>query len=242
MPASLAERRFTSDLKHLVGETVRVRLVEVDPEKRRAIVNRKMVLEEEAVAGRDAFWQNTHEGDVVKGVVRRLTKFGAFVDLGGIDGLLHISDLDYYRVKDPSEVVSIDQQLELKVLKLDPDAGRISLGLKQMKMEPWEAFAHDFASGDVVHGTVVRITPWGAFVNVRPGIDGLIHISELDNRRVEKVDDVVSVGKEVEAKILEIDLNRKRLSLSLRALLGEESYDQDTMDQMIEEVQEQENQ
>ena len=155
---------------------------------------------------------------------------------------MKISDLDYYRVKDPSEVVSIDQQLELKVLKLDPDAGRISLGLKQMKMEPWEAFAHDFASGDVVHGTVVRITPWGAFVNVRPGIDGLIHISELDNRRVEKVDDVVSVGKEVEAKILEIDLNRKRLSLSLRALLGEESYDQDTMDQMIEEVQEQENQ
>ena len=240
MPASLAERRFTSDLKHLVGETVRVRLIEVDSEKRRAIVNRKMVLEEESVAGREAFWQNTHEGDVVKGVVRRLTKFGAFVDLGGIDGLLHISDLDYYRVKDPSEIVSVDQELELKVLKLDPEAGRISLGLKQMKMEPWEAFAQDFANGDIVHGTVVRITPWGAFVNVRPGIDGLIHISELDNRRVEKVEDVVAVGQEVEAKILEIDLTRKRLSLSLRAMLGEDSYDQDAVDQMIEEVQESE--
>jgi len=240
MPASLAERRFTSDLKHLVGETVRVRLIEVDSEKRRAIVNRKMVLEEESVASRDAFWQNTHEGDVVKGVVRRLTKFGAFVDLGGIDGLLHISDLDYYRVKDPSEVVKVDQELELKVLKLDAEAGRISLGLKQMKMEPWEAFAQDFANGDIVHGTVVRITPWGAFVNVRPGIDGLIHISELDNRRVEKVEDVVAVGQEIEAKILEIDLTRKRLSLSLRAMLGEDSYDQDAVDQMIEEVQESE--
>ena len=240
MPASLAERRFTSDLKHLVGETVRVRLIEVDSEKRRAIVNRKMVLEEEAVAGRDTFWQSTHEGDVVKGVVRRLTKFGAFVDLGGIDGLLHISDLDYYRVKDPSEVVKVDQELELKVLKLDPEAGRISLGLKQMKMEPWEAFSKEFANGDIIQGTVVRITPWGAFVNVRPGIDGLVHISELDNKRVEKVDDVVAVGQEIEAKILEIDLTRKRLSLSLRAMLGEDSYDQDAVDQMIEEVQESE--
>jgi 4-hydroxy-3-methylbut-2-enyl diphosphate reductase len=240
MPASLAERRFTSDLKHLVGETVRVRLIEVDSEKRRAIVNRKMVLEEEAVTGRDVFWQNTHEGDVVKGVVRRLTKFGAFVDLGGIDGLLHISDLDYYRVKDPSEVVKVDQELELKVLKLDAEAGRISLGLKQMKMEPWEAFAQEFANGDIVHGTVVRITPWGAFVNVRPGIDGLVHISELDNKRVEKVDDVVAVGQEIEAKILEIDLTRKRLSLSLRAMLGEDSYDKEAVDQMIEEAQESE--
>lgn len=240
MPASLAERRFTSDLKHLVGETVRVRLIEVDSEKRRAIVNRKVVLEEEAVAGRDTFWQSTHEGDVVKGVVRRLTKFGAFVDLGGIDGLLHISDLDYYRVKDPSEVVKVDQELELKVLKLDPEAGRISLGLKQMKMEPWEAFSKEFANGDIIQGTVVRITPWGAFVNVRPGIDGLVHISELDNKRVGKVDDVVAVGQAIEAKILEIDLTRKRLSLSLRAMLGEDSYDQDAVDQMIEEVQESE--
>ncbi|MCE5197229.1 MAG: bifunctional 4-hydroxy-3-methylbut-2-enyl diphosphate reductase/30S ribosomal protein S1 [Negativicutes bacterium] len=238
MPASLAERRFTSDLKHLIGETVRVRLVEVDPEKRRAIVNRKIVLEEEAAVAKEAFWQNTHEGDVVKGIVRRITKFGAFVDLGGIDGLLHISDLDYYRVKDPSDVVKINDELELKVLKLDAEAGRISLGLKQMKMEPWEAFAQEYAAGDVVQGTVVRITPWGAFVNVRPGIDGLIHISELENHRVEKVEDVVAVGQQVEAKILDIDLNRKRLSLSLKALQTEEGMDEAAVEEMKEEVNE----
>jgi len=238
MPASLAERRFTSDLKHLIGETVRVRLIEVDPDKRRAIVNRKMVIEEEAAIAREGFWQNTHEGDIVKGIVRRITKFGAFVDLGGIDGLLHISDLDYYRVKDPSDVVKVNDELELKVLKLDAEAGRISLGLKQMKMEPWEAFAQEYASGDVIQGAVVRITPWGAFVNVRPGIDGLIHISELENRRVEKVEDVVAVGQQVEAKILEIDLNRKRLSLSLKALQTEESIDEAAVEEMKEEVNE----
>lgn len=238
MPASLSELRFTSDLKHLVGQTVRVHLIELEPEKRRAIVNRKSVLEEEAKEKREAFWANTVEGDVVHGIVRRITKFGAFVDLGGVDGLLHISDLEYFRVNDPSDVVSIDEELDLKVLKLDPESGRISLGLKQMKMEPWEAFAQDHAADEEIQGTVVRITPWGAFVNVRPGIDGLIHISELTDYRVEKVEDVVNVGQEVTAKILDIDLVRKRLSLSLRAMLYTEEYEDDYEDEYEDDYEE----
>ncbi|MCL2497749.1 MAG: bifunctional 4-hydroxy-3-methylbut-2-enyl diphosphate reductase/30S ribosomal protein S1 [Symbiobacteriaceae bacterium] len=220
MPASQAERRYTNDLKHLVGETVRLKLLEVDPsrDKRRAIVSRKAVLDVEAEAAKQEFWGKVSEGDLVTGVVRRLTEFGAFVDLGGVDGLLHISDMAYHRVNKPSDIVAIGDELQLKVLKLNPEASRVSLGLKQMQPKPWEALSQELLQGDIIQGTVVRIAPWGAFVNVRPGIDGLIHISELDVQRVATVDDVVQIGDVIQAVVLSVNPEKERLSLSLRAI------------------------
>ena len=218
MPASQAERRFTSDLRHLVGETIRVKLLEVDRAKERAIVSRKAVLDLEADTAKEAFWGKVSEGDIVTGVVRRLTDFGAFVDLGGVDGLLHISDMAYHRVNKPSDIVAIDQELQLKILKLNPDTSKVSLGLKQLQPRPWEALSNELQQNDIIEGTVVRTTAWGAFVNVRPGIDGLIHISELDNQRVAKVEDVVQIGDHVQVMVLGINASDERLSLSLKAV------------------------
>lgn len=218
MPASQAERRFTSDLRHLVGQTVRVKLLEVDRDKQRAIVSRKAVLDQEADVAKEAFWGRVSEGDIVKGVVRRLTDFGAFVDLGGVDGLLHISDMAYHRVNKPSDIVAIDQEIELKILKLNPETSKVSLGLKQLQPRPWEALSQEIQPNDIISGVVVRTTAWGAFVNVRPGIDGLIHISELDNQRVAKVEDVINIGDEVQVMVLSINPDQERLSLSLKAV------------------------
>jgi len=245
MPASHAERRYTSDLKHLVGQTVKVKLLEVEREKHRAIVSRKFVLDQEAEAARQEFWGRVSEGDTVRGKVQRLTEFGAFVDLGGVDGLLHISDMAYHRVNKPSDIVAIGDELELRILRLDPEKSKVSLGLKQMQPRPWEALSSELMQGDVIEGTVVRITAWGAFVNVRPGIDGLIHISELDNQRVAKVDDIVQIGDVVRVVVLGINPERERLSLSLKALKepqldegveeGYDGYQEEAAEQLGEE-------
>jgi len=231
MPASQAERRYTNDLKHLVGQTVRVKLLEVDREKHRAIVSRKYVLDIEAEEARSLFWEGVAEGDIVRGIVRRLTDFGAFVDLGGVDGLLHISDMAYHRVSKPSDIVAIGDEVELKILKLNPETNKVSLGLKQIHPRPWEALGQELQQGDIIEGTVVRITAWGAFVNVRPGIDGLIHISELDNQRVAKVDDIVSIGDVVQVAVLNINPEKERLSLSLKALAVPLEYDDQEYDE-----------
>ena len=217
MPASQAERRFTNDLRHLVGTTARVKLIEVERNKR-AIVSRKAVLDMEDELAKEAFWGKAVEGEIVHGVVRRLTDFGAFVDIGRVDGLLHISDMAYHRVSKPSDIVSIGQEIDLKILKLSPDTGKVSLGLKQIQPKPWEALIKEIHPNDIIEGVVVRITAWGAFVNVRPGIDGLIHISELDNQRVNKVDDVIAIGDKVQVLVLSINPDQERLSLSLKAL------------------------
>jgi len=232
MPASQAERRFTNDLKHLVGQVVRLKLLEVDREKRRAIVSRKAVLDLEAEVARQAFWDRVSEGDIISGVIRRLTDFGAFVDLGGVDGLLHISDMAYHRVNKPSDIVSIGDEVVLRVLKMNPETSKVSLGLKQMQPKPWEALSQELQQGDIVEGTVVRITPWGAFVNVRPGIDGLIHISELDNHRVDKVDDIVQIGDTVQVAVLSINPEKERLSLSLKALKPVYEQEEDYLEYM----------
>ncbi len=240
LPASMVDRRFVSDLGTFVGQDVQVRVVEMEKDRRNVIVSRKAVTEEENAKVKEMLWASIQEGEIRHGVVRRLADFGAFVDLGGVDGLLHISDISHGRIKHPNEMVNVGDELDLMVLKLDRERGRISLGLKQTQPEPWQAAAAELHAGDLVEGKVVRITPWGAFVNIKPGLDGLVHISELANRRVAKVEDVVNVGDPVKAKVLDVDVDKKRLSLSLRALV--EDQEQAEVQQYLEQQEESQDQ
>ena len=176
------------------------------------------MVKEENEARKAEAWSKLAEGEVVKGVVRRLTDFGAFVDLGGVDGLIHVTDLSWAHVKHPSEVVSPDQEVEVKILSLDKERERIQLGLKQLQPKPWDTAPEKYPEGAIVTGKVVRITTFGAFVELEPGIDGLVHISQCAPTRINKVEDAVNVGDEVTVKVLAIDPAAKRISLSIRAL------------------------
>ena len=160
---------------------------------------------------------------MIKGVVRRLTDFGAFVDIGGVDGLIHVTDLSWSHVKHPSEIVHPDQEVEVKILNLDHERERIQLGLKQMQPKPWDVAPQKYPEGSVVIGKVVRITTFGAFVELEPGVDGLVHISQCAATRIDKVEDAVNVGDEINVKVLSIDPQAKRISLSIRALLEDEN-------------------
>ncbi|MEW6521993.1 MAG: bifunctional 4-hydroxy-3-methylbut-2-enyl diphosphate reductase/30S ribosomal protein S1 [Bacillota bacterium] len=216
VPASQVERGYVSDLGKYVGRTLRLRVLELDREKSRAILSQRVVLEEEHEKLRAQTWGTIEEGQVRRGVVKGLTDFGAFVDLGGVDGLLHVSELSWGRVKHPSDVLKEGQALDVKVLRVDRDKGRISLGLKQIMDDPWANLTERFPVGGVVKGRVTRLAPFGAFVELEPGVEGLVHISEMADRHVGKPEEVVSPGEEVKAKILRVRPADRRISLSLK--------------------------
>jgi 4-hydroxy-3-methylbut-2-enyl diphosphate reductase len=216
IPASHVSRGFVKDLKPFVGQEIKVRVIELDRPRNQVILSRKLILEEEQRRLREETWRNINEGEVRTGVVKRLTDFGAFVDLGGVDGLLHVSELSWGRVKHPSEVVHEGQEIKVKVLKVDRENERISLGYKQILPDPWTSIQERYVEGSVVAGKVVRLAPFGAFVELQPGIDGLVHISQLADRRVAKPEEVVSVGQEVKVKVLGVNPQAHRISLSLR--------------------------
>lgn len=216
MPAGQVERGYVADLGKYLGQTLRARVIEVDKQKNRVILSRKVLLEEERQRNRERIWTELEEGQVRSGTVKSLTDFGVFVDLGGVDGLIHISELSYGRVKHPSEVLAVGDQINVKVLRLDREKGKVSLGYKQTLSDPWEVATQKYAEGSVVTGRVVRLTTFGAFVELEPGIDGLIHISQLADRRVIKPDEVVNPGQEVRVKILSVRPEERRISLSLR--------------------------
>lgn len=218
IPASQATAHRNDKLEELVKKTVRFKIIEVNEQRLKAVGSIRMVLNAEKDEVRNKFWDTANVGDVFKGEVKSLTTYGAFVDLGGIDGMVHISELSWNRIKHPSEVVSVGDTIEVFIKALDREAGRISLGYKKDDDNPWVKFEQEYKLDDVVKAKVVSITPFGAFAQIVPGIDGLIHISQLANKRVTNVKDVVSIGDEVEAKITEIDVEGKRISLSVRAL------------------------
>jgi 4-hydroxy-3-methylbut-2-enyl diphosphate reductase len=222
VPASQLSNRYVEKIGEFVGQTMKLKIIEVDDQKRRIVASRKAVLKEEATARKEEIWGTLHEGDVIKGIVRRLTDFGAFVDIGGVDGLIHVTDLSWAHVKHPSEIVHPDQEVEVKILSLDPERERIQLGLKQMQPKPWDLAPQKYPEGSVVTGKVVRITTFGAFVELEPGVDGLVHISQCALTRINKVEDAVNVGDVVNVKVLSIDPEAKRISLSIRALLEQE--------------------
>ena len=217
VPASQAALSSIEDLSTCIGETWQMRVMEVDRAAGRVVLSRRAILEEEREKARLEAYSKLHEGDIVEGKVTRLTNFGAFVDLGaGVEGLLHVSEIAWERVNNPADRLTVGEILKIQIIKIDPEAGRISLTLKQLHPHPWIGVAERFPEGTVTTGKVVRIQPFGAFVRLADGIDGLVHISQLADRRVNKPEEVVSLGQEVKVKVLKVDQEAKRISLSMQ--------------------------
>ena len=224
IPASMASERFMKDLQPLVGTEANFKIVNIREDRRgkKAIGSIKVVAQAERAEKVAAFMAEVEEGKVYTGTVKTLTDFGAFVDLGGVDGLIPISQLSWQRIKHPSEVVKVGDQVEVTILKVDKEAQKISLGYKKTEDNPWEIAKRTFNEGDVVNVKVVRLVPFGAFVELIPGIDGLVHISQIANKRIGKPEDVLTVGEMVDAKITEIKWDEKKIGLSIRALIAPE--------------------
>lgn len=216
VPASRLDIRYIEDIKSFVGQTLQFKIIKFEPESRKIVLSRREILEEQEKARKEQVWASIEEGQTRTGVVRRLAAFGAFVDLGGVDGLLHVSEMGWGRVKNPGDVVKVGQEIEVYVLAVDREKEKISLGLKQLRVNPWEAAAEKYAVGNIVSGKVVRIVPFGAFVMLEDGVDGLVHISQISWERVEKVEDALQIGQEISAKVLELDVENKKISLSIK--------------------------
>ena len=222
VPASQATLRRDDKLEELVNKEVQFKIIEVNEQRGRAVGSIKEVAKAQKNEAQAKFWESVNVGDTFKGQVKSITDFGVFVDLGGIDGMVHRTELSWTRIKHPSDVCKVGDVLEVYIKDLDKEKNRISLGYRKAEDNPWEIFKSKYNVDDVVKATVVSVTPFGAFAQIIPGIDGLIHISQIANQRVDKVADLLSVGQEVEAKITEIDAENQRISISMRALLPEE--------------------
>jgi small subunit ribosomal protein S1 len=216
LPASLVDIRRVQDLDEFMGQQLRCKVIELNRSRNNVVLSRRAVLEEERREMRQAILDRLSPGDIVEGTVSNIVDFGAFVDLDGIDGLIHISELSWSHVNHPSELLEIGQQVRVKVLDIDRERQRISLGLKQTQSDPWQQVIDTYDQGDVVEGRVTKVVTFGAFVEVVPGVEGLVHISELAQHHVENPREIVSQGETVQAKIIEMDAERRRLSLSLK--------------------------
>ena len=218
IPASMLDTRFVRNTERFVGQEFDAKIKEVDPKENRFILSRREVVEASAAAARAEVFGKLHVGDIVTGKVARITSFGAFIDLGGVDGLVHLTELSHERNVSPKSVVTVGEEIQVKVLDLNEEEGRVSLSLKATTPGPWDGVEQKLAAGDVIEGTVKRLTDFGAFVEVLPGIDGLVHISQISHKRVENPKDVLKVGQEVTVKVLEVNASDERVSLSIKAL------------------------
>lgn len=222
IPASLVERHFVEDFADYKGRTLRLKVVELDKDNNKLILSQRAVLDEEALDQKRNVLHSLKSGDIVEGRVQRLTDFGAFIDVGGVDGLVHISQLAHHRVDKPSDVVSEGDTVKVKILSVDVDSERVSLSIKDTTPGPWEQFTQTVKAGDVLDGTVRRLVSFGAFVEVAPGVEGLVHISQIANKHIGTPSEVLSEGDTVQVKVLDVSTEEKRISLSIRALLEEE--------------------
>ena len=225
LPASLVEMRRVRDLDPYIGQELEAKIIELDKHRNNVVLSRRAYLEETQSAVRSDFLHQLQKGQVRKGVVSSIVNFGAFVDLGGVDGLVHVSELSWKHIDHPSEVVTVGDEVTVEVLDVDLDRERVSLSLKATQEDPWRVFARTHAVGQIVPGKVTKLVPFGAFVRVEEGIEGLVHISELAQRHVEVPDQVVGVGEEVMVKVIDIDLDRRRISLSLKQ--ADEDYSEE---------------
>ncbi len=216
LPASLVDIRRVQDLDEFMSKTLRCKVIELNRSRNNVVLSRRAVLEDERKEMRQAILDRLSPGDVVEGTISNIVDFGAFVDLDGIDGLIHISELSWSHVNHPSEVLQIGQEVRVKVLDIDRDRQRISLGLKQTQSDPWQQVVDTYDEGDVLEGRVTKVVTFGAFVEILPGVEGLVHISELAHHHVENPREIVSQGETVRAKVIEMDAERRRLSLSLK--------------------------
>ena len=216
LPASLVEMRRVRDLQPYVGQELEAKIIELDKNRNNVVLSRRAWLEQTQSEVRQNFLTQLQKGQIRKGVVSSIVNFGAFVDLGGVDGLVHVSELSWKHIDHPSEVVEVGQEVTVEVLDVDMDRERVSLSLKATQEDPWQAFARTHQIGQIVPGKVTKLVPFGAFVRVEEGIEGLVHVSELAERHVEIPEQVVQVNDDVMVKIIDIDLERRRISLSLK--------------------------
>jgi small subunit ribosomal protein S1 len=222
LPASLVEMRRVRDLQPYVGEQLECKIIELDKNRNNVVLSRRKFLEETQSEFRNEFLSTLQKGEIRQGVVSSIVNFGAFVDLGGVDGLVHVSELSWKHIDHPSEVVEVGDEVQVEVLDVDMERERVSLSLKATQEDPWQKFAREHAVGELVEGEVTKLVPFGSFVKVADGIEGLIHISELADRHVEVPEAVVNVGDKIEVKVIDIDTVRRRISLSLKqATAGE---------------------
>ena len=221
LPASLIELRRVRDLTPYLGQEVEAKILELDKNRNNVVLSRRALLEESQTANRSTFLNDLAKGQIRTGVVSSIVNFGAFIDLGGVDGLVHVSELSWKHIEHASEVVEVGQEVTVEVLEVDQDRERVSLSLKATQEDPWQLFARTHAIGQYIPGKVTKIVPFGAFVRVADGIEGLVHISELSAKHVEHADQVVTVNQDVFVKLIDIDLERRRISLSLKQALEE---------------------
>jgi small subunit ribosomal protein S1 len=224
VPASQLAQRYVEKIGQFVDQKMRLKIIEVDKAKKRIVASRKEVIAEESASKKAAAWEKIKEGDIITGIVRRFADFGAFVDLGGVDGLIHITDLSWSRVGHPSEILAINQEVSVKVISVDRERERIQLGYKQLQPKPWDNIEEKYPIGLVLERNVVRIRPFGAFIELEPGVDGLVHISQCALTRVAKVEDALTVGQPVKVKVLSVDTEAKRISLSIKEVLKDEAF------------------
>ncbi|HEW6324051.1 TPA: 30S ribosomal protein S1 [Streptococcus pneumoniae] len=218
IPASMLDTRFVRNAERFVGQEFDAKIKEVNAKENRFILSRREVVEAATAAARAEVFGKLAVGDVVTGKVARITSFGAFVDLGGVDGLVHLTELSHERNVSPKSVVTVGEEIEVKILDLNEEEGRVSLSLKATVPGPWDGVEQKLAKGDVVEGTVKRLTDFGAFVEVLPGIDGLVHVSQISHKRIENPKEALKVGQEVQVKVLEVNADAERVSLSIKAL------------------------
>lgn len=237
LPASLVDRNYVKDINPYVGKDIRAEIIELDREKNKVVLSAKAIAEKDYQEKINKLWDELSEGQIRKGVVKRITDFGAFIDIGGVEGLLHISELSWGRVKHTSEVLKEGQEIEVYVLSVDREKGRISLGLKQLTAHPWDNIEDKYKAGDIVEGKVVSIVPFGAFVELEEGVEGLVHISQLSRKHVAKTEEVVEIGEQIPVKILDINREDRRISLSLKDAVGVE-IEENVEDKPLEDVSE----
>ena len=223
IPASQSGIAKGGDMAGMVGKTVQLKITEVNRARRRVIGSIRAVNAEERKANREKIWAEIEEGKKYQGVVKSLTSYGAFVDIGGVDGMVHVSELSWNRIKNPAEVVKVGDEIEVFVISFDAEKKKISLGYKTAEMNPWNQFMTNYNIGDVVDAKIVKLMTFGAFAEIIPGVDGLIHISQIADKRIGKPEDVLAEGQEVQVKITDVDAENKRISLSIRALLAPEA-------------------
>ncbi len=227
IPASLVERHYVEDFSDYRGKTVRLKVIEMDRERNKLILSQRAVLDDEVTEKKKQTLSSVSEGQVIEGTVQRLTDFGAFVDIGGVDGLVHISQMAHHHVETPSEIVNEGDKVQVKVLGVDPDNERISLSIKDTLPGPWELIEGKVKQGEIIEGTVKRLVSFGAFIEVAPGVEGLVHISQIANRHIGTPGEVLKEGETVSAKVLDVNISEKRISLSIRALEEEKQEKED---------------
>ncbi|POH15667.1 30S ribosomal protein S1 [Fructilactobacillus sanfranciscensis] len=218
IPASMITDHFVSDLNQYKGAELEVKIIEVVPEDNRLILSHRAVAEKDRKEAREKIMGSLKVGDIVEGKVARLTNFGAFVDLGGIDGLVHVSEISYDHVSKPSDILKVGEDVKVKVLAIEPERNRISLSIKQLQPGPWDDIEEKTAVGSILDGTVKRLVDFGAFVEVLPGVEGLVHISQISHKHIDKPSDVLKSGEKIQVKVLSVDPEEHRLALSMKAL------------------------